>query len=90
MTVTLREKTQIRKDLTKHLRHKVLQDVDDYIDLCRTSGISLNECVAEIVVFLADFTASFAASQFNIDAAEFGRTMVLRFERAQQEEEAEQ
>jgi len=87
--MTPRKKDQIRKDLTRHLRTKVLHNVSDYIDLCRDSGVSQRDCVSELMVFFAHFTAAFAANQFKIDANEFGRTMVMQFQRAQAEEESE-
>lgn len=70
---------QIMKDLGSHLRHKIVQDIDDYLDLCEVAGIKYRPITGELFSMLADLTTTYAVGQFNIEANEFCKYMGLLF-----------
>ena len=78
---------QILDDLTKHLREKILRNVEDYVILCSDTGLKSRDVMPELMVFFSQLTTSFAASQFDLSAADFARYMFTKFKQARADEE---
>jgi hypothetical protein len=83
-------KELILRDLSRHLREKVMTAIGDHVDLCRTARLDYRDTAADLMSFLADLTASYAASQFNIEDRDFVRALLMAFRRAREREKEEE
>jgi hypothetical protein len=63
--------TQLHEDLITHLRHKLTNNVIDYVDIAKTMDIGPNDILAGAAEALITTTTSFCHTSMGMTAHEF-------------------
>lgn len=78
---------RILDDLSSHLKDKIVNNISDYIVLCKSAELNYAASMAELMTLLISLTSSLAADQFHISPREFADVMGKHFDRAQRKAE---